>query len=163
LESDRIRAVVKDDNMPMVDEERTGCREIAVLDVRIRIVEEFVQPRVQRRNLEDKRNSLTDGKAARSTLIFGSIRGGRHCLVRSQAKSGINDDRKDDRAGYADRRSVGVGSDRSQSAGGEGDDGDDDGSLSYHLSFDLKKRASWKKRVTKGRKGSKESVEEMLA
>ena len=76
LESDRIRAVVKDDNMPMVDEERTGRREIAVLEVRIWIVEEFVQPRVKRGNLEDKRNALTDGKAARSTLIFRSIRGG---------------------------------------------------------------------------------------
>ncbi len=138
MESDRIRAVVKDDNMPMVDEERTGRREIAVLDVRIQMVEEFVQPRVKRENLEDKRNSLTEGKAARSTLIFGSIRGGRHRLARSRAKSGINDDRKDDRSGYADRRTVGVGSDRSQSAGGEGDDGDDYGSLSYRLSFDLK-------------------------
>ncbi len=76
LESDRIRAAVKDDNMPMVDEERTGRREIAVLEVRIWIVEEFVQPRVKRGNLEDKRNALTDGKAARSMLIFRSIRGG---------------------------------------------------------------------------------------
>jgi hypothetical protein len=138
LESDHIRAVVKDDNIPMVDEERTGRRKIAVLEVRIWIVEEFVRPRFNRGNLEDKRNSLTDGKAARSTLIFGSIRGGGHRLARSQTKSGINDDREDDRAGDADRRTVGVGSDRSQSAGGEGDDGDDDGSLSYRLSFNLK-------------------------
>ena len=138
LESDRIRAVVKDDNMPMVDEERTCRREITVLEVRIWIVEEFVQPWFKRGNLEDKRNSLTDRKAARRTLIVGSIKGGGHRLARSQTKSGINDDREDDRAGDADRRTVGVGSDRSQSAGGEGDDGDDDGSLSYRLSFNLK-------------------------
>jgi hypothetical protein len=138
LERDRIRAVVKDDNMPMVDEERTCRREITVLEVRIWIVEEFVHPRFNRGNLEDKRNSLTDRKAARRTLIVGSIRGGRHRLARSQTKSGINDDREDDRAGDADRRTVGVGSDRSQSAGGEGDDGDDDGSLSYRLCFNLK-------------------------
>jgi len=138
LESDCIRAVVKDDIMPMVDEERTCRREITVLEVRIWIVEEFVQPWFKRGNLEDKRNSLTDRKAARRTLIVGSIRGGGHRLARSQTKSGINDDREDDRAGDADRRTVGVGSDRSQSAGGEGDDGDDDGSLSYRLSFNLK-------------------------
>ncbi len=76
MESDHIRAVVKDDNIPMVDEERTGRRKIAVLEVRIWIVEEFVQPRVKRGNLEDKRNALTDGKTVRSTLIFRSIRGG---------------------------------------------------------------------------------------
>ena len=138
LESDRIRAAVKDDNMPMVDEECAGRREITVLEVCIWIVEEFVQPRFKQGNLEDKRNFLTDGKAARSTLILGSIRGGGHRLARSQTKSEINDDREDDRAGDADRRTVGVGSDRSQSAGGEGDDGDDDGSLSYRLSFNLK-------------------------
>jgi len=138
LESNRIRAVVKDDNMPMVDEERTCRRKITVLEVRIWIVEEFVHPRFNQGNLEDKRNSLTNRKAARRTLIVGSIRGGRHRLARSQTKSGINDDREDDRAGDADRRTVGVGSDRSQSAGGEGDDGDDDGSLSYRLSFNLK-------------------------
>jgi len=110
------------------------------IEVRIWIVEEFVQPRFNRGNLEDKRNSLTDRKAARRTLIFASIRGGGHRLARSQTKSGINDDREDNRAGDADRRTVGVGSDRSQSARGEGDNGDDDASLSYQLRFNLKNK-----------------------
>ncbi len=97
--------------MPMVDEECAGRREITVLEVCIWIVEEFIQPRFKQGNLEDKRNFLTDGKAARSTLILGSIRGGGHRLARSQTKSEINDDREDDRAGDADRRTVRVGSD----------------------------------------------------
>jgi hypothetical protein len=42
LKGDRIGAVVEDDHVPMVDEEGTGCRKIAELGVRKRIIEELV-------------------------------------------------------------------------------------------------------------------------
>lgn len=142
LKGDRIRAFVKDDRVPMMNEKGAGRREIAGLDIRKGIIKELVLARrrrgVKRGDLENESNALADGRSARGALVVGGVRGCGHRLAGSEAKGRIDDDSKDDRARDTDRRGVGVGSDRCQRARGEGDNGDDDGSLSYRLSFDLK-------------------------
>ena len=106
LEGDRIRAFVKDNHVPMMNEKGAGRREIAGLEIRKGIIEELVMARrrrgVKRGDLENESNALADGESARGALVFGGLRGSGHRLAGSEAEGRIDDDCKDERARNTD-------------------------------------------------------------
>ena len=108
LEGNCIRAFVKDDHVPMMNEKGAGRRKIAGLEIRKGIIKELVLARrrrgAKRGDLENESNALADGKLARGALVFGGVRGRGHRLAGSEAKSRIDNDGKDDRARDTDRR-----------------------------------------------------------
>ena len=58
-------------------------------------------------------------------------------LAGGEPQGQVDDEGKNDRADDADGRALGVDGNRREGAGGEGDDGDDDGCLSDWLGFDF--------------------------
>jgi hypothetical protein len=96
LEGHGIGTIVEDNDVAVVDKERTGRRKIARLDIHKRVVEELigVRPPMEGWDLEDERDSLrkrlmVKGNPRRRHLVFRSIwhrRSGRQQGARWRAK-----------------------------------------------------------------------------